>query len=218
MENGDEMSTVTQLKRQKDQSQPTGLSLPRMSDATAIKECARYVKGRIADTNAADAWIAVGKALAHLKGELLKTTPRGDNEHIGWQQAFDNGEFGFGRRHADRLITVYEFFSGRSTSSKNLPASSMALHLIATKMQLDEVSRRLNDGSICAATTEKEIGGMVKKVAAAPRAPRSPKPAPTDDEIAGTSLALLKLKERAGQINILLSLIGSLGIKQGDLF
>jgi hypothetical protein len=137
-----------------------------MSDATAIKECARYVKGRIADTNAADAWIAVGIALAQIKGELLKTPPRGDKGHIGWQQACDKGEFGFGHRYAEELITIYEFFSGSALPVKYLPASTRALYLISTKMQLDEVSRRLDDGSICAATTEKEIERMVKKVAA----------------------------------------------------
>jgi len=181
------------------------------ADEAIIKECALYIKGRIRDTNAADAWIAVGKALAQLKGQLVKRANRGDNERIGWVQAFP-GQFGFGRRHADKTVEIYEFFNGRNTATKNLPASWAALHLIATKMQLNEVSSRIEDGSICPATTEKEISQMVK---------RPPQPAPeppSPDAIASKVLRSLKQVNKHKQVDILISLCDSLGLTQKDLF
>jgi len=208
------MNSVVQIKRPGRRTEDTGVILSGApADEAIIKECATYIRGRIRDTNAAEAWIAVGKALAQLKGQLVKRANRGDNERIGWTDAFKRGMFPLALSTSDHLIVVHKFFVGMSISMKSLPASSNALYLIATNMQPNKVSSCIESGSICPTTTEKEIRAMVKK-------PDEPKPSPTPpshDGIAEKVLRSLKQVSKDEQIDILISLCGSLGIRKEEL-
>src|SRR6516164_5935909 len=104
------MSTVVTLKPDLDNL---------AGDRVIIRGAADFVRRRIAEMNAAETWIACGARLADLKKQLIKETPRGSNERIGWKQAFtlEPREFPFGRRHADKLIQINKFFSGRDTAT-----------------------------------------------------------------------------------------------------
>lgn len=146
-------------------------------DRIAVAQCARYIRSRLSSVNAAEAWISVGQYLSRLKSRLIKNSPRGSNERIGWKQAFQlqPREFAFTRRHADRLVIIGNFFGGHTVSTKNLPLSVRALHLIATKLSHAQIGEALRDGEISVASTEAEVRSVVKKLAASPATPEKSK-------------------------------------------
>ena len=77
------MNVAVQTKRQLNQN---GLS----PDAFNITQVARFCSERLRDAtdDLVSAYLTMGDQLAELQTKLKKTTPRGDNEHIGWRQAF----------------------------------------------------------------------------------------------------------------------------------
>jgi hypothetical protein len=134
------------------------------AERMAIGQCAKYIRRRIEGLQAGEAWISCGEHLARLKQNLVKETPRGDNEHIGWNKAFELGEFPFGRIYADRLIKVYEFFKDTTVPLKNLPATVYALLAIASvKFSKEQLEQAMADGMISPGTTEKEIIALARK-------------------------------------------------------
>lgn len=166
------------------------------AERMAISECAKFVRRRIADTQAAEAWIACGERLAALKRDLIRKTRRGDNERIGWKQAFllEPKEFPFGRRYADKLIDTYNFFqSGPAWPLKKLPASIVALHaIVINKFTAEIVSQCIADNLISPGSTETDIARLAKKFKLARcNVKRDPKLAPKRKRIASV-LALMK--------------------------
>jgi hypothetical protein len=131
-------------------------------DRHIIRTCATYVRGRLRDINASEAWIGIGEALSQLKGALKKRTPRGDNIHIGWSKAFELGEFSFSRETAEHLIAVFEFFTGNKLPIKNLPTSWGTLYAIATKLKPEVIPQLIEDGTLSPATTRREVNAMAK--------------------------------------------------------
>lgn len=133
------------------------------ADRVAISECVRFVKSRIKEAGAAEAWISAGKALAELKTYLKKVVPRGNNSRIGWLKAFELEEFTITRQTAEKLIDIHEFFlSAPKGAVRNLPASWKALHIITKKFSLSIVQQCLADGSISPFMTEREIGELAR--------------------------------------------------------
>src|SRR3954464_1426045 len=65
-----------------------------------------------------------GEELKRLKATLVKDTPRGDNTRIGWVKAFDlePPELPFGRRMAEMIIAVHDFFDGTQVPLRICPA------------------------------------------------------------------------------------------------
>jgi hypothetical protein len=165
-------------------------------DRAAIAQCARFVQRRIAEVGAAEAWISCGQQLAHLKSNLLKSSPRGDNARIGWKQAFqlEPREFPFSLRFADYLITIHDFFDGITCSTKKLPSSVGALRLLATKFKSEIVERCVADSSISPGMTEIEVKSLAKKLHLIKEKPKRDalKEAPKNKRVA----AVLKLMGR----------------------
>ena len=166
------------------------------AERMAISQCATFVRRRIADTQAAEAWIVCGEKLAALKRDLVRKSKRGDNERIGWKQAFllEPKEFPFGRRHADRLIDLYEFFqNGHACPLQKLPASFRALHAIAlNKFSIEIINQCVADDLISPASTDVEIAKLAKKFKLTRSKPRCDlQSAPKRKRIASV-LALMK--------------------------
>src|SRR5829696_8521877 len=111
-----------------------------MEEGTAEWDMAsiRSTATRITEAHekSAESWITTGKELKRLKGMLIKDTPRGDNARIGWVKAFElePPELPFGRRMAEMIIAVHDFFDGTRVPLKNLPGSWKALYYLAAKV------------------------------------------------------------------------------------
>lgn len=123
------------------------------ADAFNIEQVARFCTTRLreATDDLVPAYLTIGGRLADLHAKLKKTTPRGDNERIGWQQAFQqkhaNGQpkFPFGRKHAEKLIMLHTFFTGIAMPvkfHKQLPSALNAILAIAslkfTRQQIEK--------------------------------------------------------------------------------
>lgn len=157
------------------------------AERMVIAECAKFIRRRIADTQAAEAWIACGESLRALKKNLKKVTARGDNEHIGWQQAFElePREFPFGRVHADQLIKLYEFFTVHACTVKKLPAAFNALHaIVRSKFNSTLIEQCIMDGSISPGSTTTEIIALAKRLQLKRKAKPDPRSAPKSKRIA----------------------------------
>ncbi len=157
------------------------------AERMVISECAKFIRRRIADTQAAEAWIACGESLKVLKKNLKKITPRGDNEHIGWEQAFqlEPREFPFGRVHADQLIRLHEFFAVHADTVKKLPASFRALNaIVRCKFNGNLIEQCIMDGSISPGSTATEILALAKRLQLKRKAKPDPKSAPKSKRIA----------------------------------
>lgn len=157
------------------------------AERMVITECAKFIRRRIADTQAAEAWLACGESLAALKLNLKKTVAHGDNQHIGWQQAFElePKEFPFNRRHADTLIEVHKFFTGTAVPVKKLPASFNALKmLVRNKFNYTLIEQCIMDGSISAGSTAIEIAALARKLQLKRKAKPDPKSAPKSKRLA----------------------------------
>jgi hypothetical protein len=167
------------------------------AERVAITQCATFVRRRIAEMQAAEAWLACGKELASLKSKLVRKTSRGENERIGWHKAFtlDPPEFPFKRRHADCLIQIYKFLIGSTLPIKKLPASSRALYaLVANRFTTEQIAQCIADGLISPGSTEDEIKAVAKKLKLIKPAKRQPnlKTAPKERRRA----AVLKLMQQ----------------------
>jgi hypothetical protein len=105
------------------------------ADMMTIRTTANRI--REAHEKTAGTWIITGKELKRLKATLVKHTPRGDNSRIGWVRAFElePPELPFGRRMAEMIIAVHDFFDGTQVPLKNLPGSWKALYYLAAKVQ-----------------------------------------------------------------------------------
>jgi hypothetical protein len=116
-------------------------SQPFMEEGTAEWDMAsiRTTATRIMEAHekSAESWITTGKELKRLKGMLIKDTPRGDNARIGWVKAFElePPELPFGRRMAEMIIAVHDFYDGTRVPLKNLPGSWKALYYLAAKIK-----------------------------------------------------------------------------------
>src|SRR3954470_12550269 len=84
------------------------------ADADMVSIRTTAIKIMEAHEKTAGTWITTGKELKRLKGTLVKDTPRGDNTRIGWVKAFElePPELPFGRRMAEMIIAVHDFFDG----------------------------------------------------------------------------------------------------------
>jgi hypothetical protein len=111
-----------------------------VEEGTADEDLAsiRTTANRIMEAHekTAGTWITTGKELKRLKATLVKDTPRGDNTRIGWVKAFElePPELPFGRRMAEMIIAVHDFFDGTQVPLKNLPGSWKALYYLAAKV------------------------------------------------------------------------------------
>ena len=103
-------------------------------DLVSIRTTANRIMA--AHEKTAGTWITTGKELKLLKATLVKDTPRGDNTRIGWVKAFDlePPELPFGRRMAEMIIAVHDFFDGTQVPLRNLPGSWKALYYLAAKV------------------------------------------------------------------------------------
>jgi hypothetical protein len=111
----------------------------------------------------AGTWITTGKELKRLKGMLVKDTPRGDNARIGWVKAFElePPELPFGRRMAEMIIAVHDFFDGTPVPLKNLPASWKALYYLAAKVNnIAIIEKMIAEQKITPLSTESDLKKM----------------------------------------------------------
>jgi hypothetical protein len=113
-----------------------------------------------AHEKAAGTWIRTGKELKRLKGTLVKDTPRGDNARIGWVKAFElePPELPFGRRMAEMIIAVHDFFDGTPVPLTNLPASWKALYYLAGKVNnITLIEKMIAEQKITPLSTESDL-------------------------------------------------------------
>lgn len=152
-------------------------SKPEFSDdAFNIKETGRFCTERMRDAtdDLVAAYLTVGKALSELQVKLKKTTPRGDNEHVGWLQAFrqtrEDGRpvFPFGRKTAEKYIKVSEFFSGTMVPlrfHKQLPSSIRALvAIVDLKLSHAQIEKAIKDKTITIFTQANDIKKLAKQL------------------------------------------------------
>src|SRR3954452_13077037 len=108
----------------------------------------------------AGTWITTGKELKRLKGMLVKDTPRGDNARIGWVKAFElePPELPFGRRMAEMIIAVHDFFDGTQVPLRNMPGSWKALYYLAAKVNdIVLIEKLIAELTITPLTTESDL-------------------------------------------------------------
>src|SRR3954471_16660074 len=108
----------------------------------------------------AGTWITTGKELKRLKATLVKDTPRGDNTRIGWLKAFDlePPELPFGRRMAEMIIAVHDFFDGTQVPLRNLPGSWKALYYLAAKVNdITLIEKLIAEQRISPLSTESDL-------------------------------------------------------------
>src|SRR5215212_3747467 len=108
----------------------------------------------------AGTWITTGEELKRLKATLVKHSPRGDNTRIGWVKAFElePPELPFGRRMAEMIIAVHDFFDGTPVPLKNLPASWKALYYLAAKVNnIAIIEKMIAEQKITPLSTESDL-------------------------------------------------------------
>lgn len=175
-------------------------------DAFNIKETGRFCTERMRDAtdDMVSAYLTVGKALSELHGKLKKTTPRGDNEHVGWQKAFkqmrEDGRpvFPFGRLIAERYIKVSEFFAVTVVTAKlhkQLPSSLRALTAIVDlKLSRAQIEKAIEDKTITTFAQASDIKRLAKHLGLIhPKEKAAVKAAPKRERIARAFELLAKL-------------------------
>jgi hypothetical protein len=128
------------------------------ADIVTIRTTARRIMQ--AHERTAGTWITTGKELKSLKATLVKDTPRGDNTRIGWVKAFElePPELPFGRRMAEMIIAVHDFFYGTQVPLRNLPGSWKALYYLATKVNdVTLIENLIVEQKITPLTTESDL-------------------------------------------------------------
>jgi len=128
------------------------------ADIVSIRTTARRIVE--AHETTASAWIVTGKELKRLKSTLVKDTPRGDNTRIGWVKAFElePPELPFGRRMAEMIIAVHDFFDGTRVPLTNLPGSWKALYYLATKVNdVALIEKMIAEQKITPLSTESDL-------------------------------------------------------------
>ena len=142
----------------------TALTFKAIEEDTADEDLAsiRTTANRIMELHekTAGTWIATGKELKRLKATLVKDTPRGDNTRIGWVKAFDlePPELPFGRRMAEMIIAVHDFFDGTQVPLKNLPGSWKALYHLAAKVKnIAVIEKMIAEQKITPLSTESDL-------------------------------------------------------------
>ena len=128
------------------------------ADIASIRTAA--IKIMEAHEKTAGTWITTGKELKRLKGTLVKDTPRGDNARIGWVKAFElePPELPFGRRMAEMIIAVHDFFDGTPVPLKNLPGSWKALYYLAAKVNnIALIEKMIAEQKITPLSTESDL-------------------------------------------------------------
>lgn len=182
-------------------------------DAFNIKETGRFCTERMRDAtdDLVAAYLTVGKALSDLHGKLKKTAPHGDNEHVGWVQAFrqtrEDGKpvFPFARKTAEKYIKVSEFLSGTAMPSKvqrSLPSSLGALVIIVDlKLSRTQIEKAIEDKSISTFTQANDIKKLAKQLGLVP----------TKDKTA------VKAKPKRERIAKAFELLAKLGVTVDDL-
>lgn len=145
-------------------------------DAFNIKETGRFCTERMRDAtdDLVAAYLTVGKALSELHHKLKKTTPRGDNEHVGWVQAFkqarEDGKpvFPFGRMTAEKYIKVSGFFGAMAIAPKvkaSLPSSLGALVIMVDlKLSHAQIEKAIQDKNITTFTQANDIKKLAKEL------------------------------------------------------
>ena len=142
----------------------TTLTFQAIEEGTADEDLAsiRTTANRIMEAHekTAGTWITTGKELKRLKATLVKDTPRGDNTRIGWVKAFDlePPELPFGRRMAEMIIAVHDFFDGTQVPLKNLPGSWKALYYLAAKVNdIALIEKLIAEQRITPLSTESDL-------------------------------------------------------------
>src|SRR5215211_5186481 len=128
------------------------------ADIASIRTAA--IRVREAHEKTAGTWITTGKELKRLNGTLVKDTPRGDNTRIGWVKAFElePPELPFGRRMAEMIIAVHDFFDGTPVPLKSLPASWKALYYLAAKVNnITLIEKMIAEQKITPLSTESDL-------------------------------------------------------------
>jgi hypothetical protein len=166
--------TTTCASKDKQAMSATVHKLGDATDAVNIRQTALYIRNRMGADKHAAAWLAIGQQLAQLRSTLKKTTPRGDNEHIGWVQAFKqtrpNGkkEFPFGRTTAEKFIEVHKFFSVIAMAPKNsaaLPSSLQALVVLAkSKITAEQLNAAIEAEDITPFSDSAQINSLLKRL------------------------------------------------------
>jgi hypothetical protein len=145
-------------------------------DAFNIKETGRFCTERMRDAtdDLVAAYLTVGKALDELHSKLTKTTPRGDNEHIGWKKAFkqlrEDGRpvFPFGQKQAQRYIKASKFLRDTPVSPKILkclPSSLRALiAIIDFKFSRAQIEKAVEQKTITTFTETSHIRKLAKQL------------------------------------------------------
>jgi hypothetical protein len=140
------------------------LTFETIEEGTADEDLAsiRTTANRIMEAHekTAGTWIATGKELKRLKATLVKDTPRGDNTRIGWVKAFElePPELPFGRRMAEMIIAVHDFFDGTPVPLKNLPGSWKALYYLAAKVNdVAVIEKLIAEQRITPLSTESDL-------------------------------------------------------------
>lgn len=145
-------------------------------DAFNIKETGRFCTERMRDAtdDLVTGYLTVGKALADLRRRLKKTTPRGDNEHVGWKQAFkqtrEDGRqvFPFGRMTAEKYIIITEFFEAIAIAPKihkQLPSALNALVAIVNlKLSRAQIEKAIEDKTITTFTQANDVRRLAKQL------------------------------------------------------
>jgi hypothetical protein len=128
------------------------------ADMVTIRTAARRIIE--AHEKTAGTWITTGRELKRLKATLVKDTPRGDNTRIGWVKAFElePPELPFGRRMAEMIIAVHDFFDGTQVPLKNLPGSWKALYYLAAKVNdVPLIEKLIAEQMITPLSTESDL-------------------------------------------------------------
>jgi len=142
----------------------TTLAFRALEEGTADEDLAsiRSTASRIMEAHekTAGTWITTGEELKRLKATLVKHSPRGDNTRIGWVKAFElePPELPFGRRMAEMIIAVHDFFDGTQVPLKNLPGSWKALYYLAAKVgDIALIDKLIAERRITPLTTESDL-------------------------------------------------------------
>ena len=145
-------------------------------DAFNIAQVASFCSERLrtATDDLVTSYLTMGKRLADLRGKLKKMTPRGDNEHIGWVEAFKqkrpDGQplFPFQRVTADKYISAYEFFDATALTPKihkQLPSSLGALmQIIAFKFTRAQLEKAIDDKLLNTFSGASDVRNLAQKL------------------------------------------------------
>lgn len=174
-------------------------------DAFNIKETGRFCTERMRDAtdDLVAAYLTVGKALDELHCKLTKTSPHGDNEHIGWQQAFkqirEDGKpvFPFGRKTAEKYIKVSKFLTGIAIpvrAQSVLPSTLNALvTMVDLKLTRAQLEKAIQDKNITTFSQANDIKRLAKQLGLILKEKATIKAKPKRERIAKAFELLAKL-------------------------